>query len=258
VQTSLQLTDTTMRTSTRSDRHPDYGVMCLRTLRWGTITTPISRLVARYSGRRRIRLAGPLSRVCGRAVVGVGVGLALIIIAGTAMVDGPSASAEPSVPGADVSSPPPALTPVPSSLAAYARTTDGWTLTASANSETLTFLAPPDPARPTRDFIVGGVFNGTLRGPGDTTTPKPSGTIEVGYETHCLASGLIAAINPGFVKTEVLKQDFSGADVSTAIADFDVHVDCMGPALVRSYAVLTRTTNARNTIVAYYGVPTHV
>jgi MspA len=161
-------------------------------------------------------------------------------------------------PDADAMSSPPTPRPIPSSPAAVARTADGWTLTLSASNETLNFLAPPDPARPTRDFIVAGLFNGTLRGPGNTTTPRPSGTIEVGYETHCLASGLVAAMNPGYVKTEVLQQDFNGADVSTAIGDFNVHVDCMGPALVRSYAVLTRTTSATNTVVAYYGVPTHV
>ncbi|WP_085976562.1 MspA family porin [Mycobacterium sp. JS623] len=122
----------------------------------------------------------------------------------------------------------------------------------------MTFFAPPDPNLPTRDFIVAGLFNATLRGPGNATAPKPSGTIAVGYEAQCLAAGLIAAVNPGYVKTEVLERNFNGADLSTAIDDFNVHVDCMGPALVRSYAVLTRTTNATNTVVAYYGVPTHV
>jgi MspA len=256
VRTSAQLIDATVQFSPRYEHHPVDGVTHVRSLRRGMMTSPISRLGARCGSRSRIILAGQLSRICGR--VAVGVGLAIVLVTGTAMVDGAPASAEPTAPGDDALSAPSAPRPIPSSPAVSARTTDGWTLTLSANSETLTFLSLPYPARPTRDFIVGGLFNGTLRGPGNTTTPKPSGTIEVGYETHCLASGLAVAINPGFVKVEVVEQDFNGADPSTAIADFSVHVDCMGPALVRSYAILARTTNATNTVVAYYGVPTHV
>jgi hypothetical protein len=148
-----------------------------------------------------------------------------------------------------------AVVPVPSSPPATATTADGWTLTLSADTETLT-PAPLSPNVPARDFVVGGRFNGTLRGPRQTTTPRPSGTIEAGYQIHCLPSGLLAALKPSVTNVKVLKEDYNGADPSVAVTDYRVQVDCLGDAFIRSYAILTRTTNTANSVVAYYGVPT--
>jgi MspA len=57
------------------------------------------------------------------------------------------------------------------------------------------------------------------------------------------------------VNVEVVEDDFEGADPSVAMTNYRVHVDCMGPAVIRSYAILTRTTDGADAVVAYYGVP---
>ncbi|MCW1957998.1 MAG: MspA family porin [Mycobacterium sp.] len=59
---------------------------------------------------------------------------------------------------------------------------DGWTLTVSAKDETQTPVAPLTTAISTREYEVGGVFNGSLTG-GDGETPK--GIFEVGYQIGC-------------------------------------------------------------------------
>jgi hypothetical protein len=169
------------------------------------------------------------------------------------------AGAQPANPGpvGDVPPPPPAVVPVPSAPPATGQSADGWTLVVSANGETRTPAPPPDPAVPSRDFIVGGLFNGTLRGPNQASTPTPSGHIEVGYQVHCVPSGLLAAAaKPALVTVPVIKEEFTGANPSAAITAFRVQVDCLGPATIRSYAILTRVTNATDAVVAYYGVPT--
>jgi hypothetical protein len=88
---------------------------------------------------------------------------------------------------------PPGPVFVPSSPPATAKSTDGWTLTLSASGESQTPSSPQ-----ARDFIVGGLFNGTLRGPRQATTPTPSGTIEVGYQIECFGA-MMAASKPNVV-----------------------------------------------------------
>lgn len=58
---------------------------------------------------------------------------------------------------------------------------DGWTLTISAKDEVQTPVAPLTTAISTREYEVGGVFNGKLTG-GDET---PAGVFEVGYQIGC-------------------------------------------------------------------------
>jgi MspA protein len=53
----------------------------------------------------------------------------------------------------------------------------------------------------------------------------------------------------------VLSEEFESADPSAAVTDFRVQIDCLGQAFVRSYAVLTRSTDTVESVVAYYGVP---
>ena len=186
--------------------------------------------------------------------------LALVsaLCASTATLGAVPASADPASPDplAEVP-PPPAVVTVSSSPPATGRSADGWTLTLSANSESLTPAAPLDPALATRDFIVGGLFNATLRGPNQKATPTPMGTFEVGYQIQCVPSGMLAAaLKPAVTQVQVFKEDFTGADPSAAVTAFRVQVDCLGPALIRSYAILTRTTNTIDAVVAYYGVST--
>jgi hypothetical protein len=92
--------------------------------------------------------------------------LVAVLFAGAATLGGAQASADPASPDplADVP-PPPAVVVVPSSPPATGKSADGWTLVLSANSESLTPVPSPEPALATRDFIVGGLFTGTLRGP---------------------------------------------------------------------------------------------
>ena len=62
-------------------------------------------------------------------------------------------------------------------------TPDGWTLTLSARDETQRANAPLTTALSSREYVVGGIFDGTLRGPDDPE--EPQGTIEVGYQIGC-------------------------------------------------------------------------
>jgi hypothetical protein len=178
--------------------------------------------------------------------------VAALSMAGTQVADGARAWAEPADAIVGGTQGP---VPIPSSPPSTAKSTDGWTLTLTANSETMTPVAPLNTALPPREFIVGGLFNGTLRGSYQSTRPTPSGKIEAGFEIQCVPSGLLAALKPAAVNVKVVEDDFEGADPSVAITNYRIHVDCMGPAVIRSYAILTRTTDGADAVVAYYGVP---
>jgi MspA len=65
----------------------------------------------------------------------------------------------------------------------WAERTGGWTLSLAAKDETQLANAPLTTAVSSREYIVGGMFDGTLRGPDDPETP--SGTMEVGYQIGC-------------------------------------------------------------------------
>lgn len=59
---------------------------------------------------------------------------------------------------------------------------DGWTLRISAKDETQRVVAPLTTAISSREYVVGGVFNGAMTGgPGGT----PEGVFEVGYQIGC-------------------------------------------------------------------------
>jgi hypothetical protein len=72
---------------------------------------------------------------------------------------------------------------VPSPPAQTIVTPDGWTLSLSAKDETQVANAPLTTALSSREYIVGGMYDGTLRGPDDPETPR--GTMEVGYQIGC-------------------------------------------------------------------------
>jgi hypothetical protein len=63
------------------------------------------------------------------------------------------------------------------------KTPDGWTLTLSAKDETQLANAPLTTALSSREYTVGGMYNGKLSGPHDGE--EPAGTIEVGYQIGC-------------------------------------------------------------------------
>lgn len=86
----------------------------------------------------------------------------------------PVAATDPGAPPADdgkVVSSPPATTTSP----------DGWTLKLSAKDEVQRPIAPLTTAISTREYEVGGVFNGEVTG-GEAT---PAGVMEVGYQIGC-------------------------------------------------------------------------
>lgn len=178
-----------------------------------------------------------------------------VALAGATLVAPAPAMAEPV---ADAPPPPPAAVPVPSAEPATGKSADGWTLAVSANSETLTPVPPLTPELATRDFVVSGLFNGTLRSPNGGTAPTPSGTLEVGYQIQCVPSGMLAALKPAVTNVQVSKEEFQSANPSAVVSDYRIQVDCMGPALVRSYAILTRSTHSNDAVVAYYGISNEV
>ena len=88
---------------------------------------------------------------------------------GTATVA--AAEAAPPVDDGRVASSPPATTKAP----------DGSTLTLVGKDETQMPAAPLTTAISTREYIVGGVFNGSVKGIEET----PKGVLEVGYQIGC-------------------------------------------------------------------------
>jgi MspA len=85
----------------------------------------------------------------------------------------PEAAPPPPPPEGLVESSPPATTTSP----------DGWTLTLSAKDETQLVIAPLTTAVSSREYEVGGIFNGSLTGPEEDEPPH--GTLEVGYQIGC-------------------------------------------------------------------------
>jgi hypothetical protein len=183
------------------------------------------------------------------------IGVAVVALLTCAVItDAVPASADPD-PLVDASPPAPEEVWVPSSPPATATSTDRWTMTLSANNETQTPAAPLDPAEPSQDYVVGGVFSASLRAPdSETAPPPPSGTLEVGYQIQCVGGGLLADLKPNIVKVQVLKQAFTGFNPAAVVTAFRVQVDCVDQAMIRSYAILTRSATAAGAVVAYYGV----
>jgi len=166
-----------------------------------------------------------------------------------------AAEAAPPIDDGKVASSPPATTKAP----------DGATLTISAKDETQMPAAPLTTAISTREYIAGGVFNGSIKG---TETSK--GILEVGYQIGCgidmstsngvsltgtaginpsigyfgldfpgvLPDGLVPAIGanigggitvglkPGIINTvPVTKKEYKGAEPWVSISNFHVKID---------------------------------
>jgi hypothetical protein len=88
----------------------------------------------------------------------------------------PPPEAAPPIDDGRVMSPPPQTTSTP----------DGWTLTLSAKDETQRPNAPLTTALSSREYVVGGVYNGSVVAPEDSDDQsEPHGTVEVGYQIGC-------------------------------------------------------------------------
>ena len=183
--------------------------------------------------------------------------------------------------GRVISSPPATLT-----------ATDGATLTISATEETQQVVAPLTTAISTREYLVGGVFRGSVTGSGAT----PKGILEVGYQIGCgidmgtgpgillggnaggnASFGIAAvpglgvlpipnagvqaggsftvALKPGIVLTvPVTKKQYQGEAPRVSIRSYRVRIDgWVGESFIRSYAILARSTAERETILSWYG-----
>jgi hypothetical protein len=199
--------------------------------------------------------------------------------AGPAPTDGAPASDD----GKVVSGPPATLT-----------ATDGVTLTISASDEIQLPIPPLTTAISTREYVVGGVFRGSITG-----SAAPKGVLEVGYQIGCgidmgtgpgvllganlganASVGVIGfegaegvslipipnagitgggnvtvALKPGIVNTvPVTKKPFVGDAPRVSIRNFRVKIDgCVGESFIRSYAILARSTDERETVLSWYG-----
>jgi len=199
----------------------------------------------------------------------------------------------PPVDAADAAQPPVDDGRVPSAEPATTKTPDGWTLTVSSKDETQLPVAPLTTAVSTREYLVGGTFNGSLQGPGE-----PQGTLVAGYEIGCgidmststgvsltgtagitgslgasgpfgalptallpvvsvpIGGAITVALKPGIVNVvPVDKLDFKGPNPWVLVSNFHVRIDgCVGQSFIRSYATLTRHTDESDAVLSYAGV----
>jgi hypothetical protein len=198
----------------------------------------------------------------------------------------PLASADPAVEPVVADAPPPAAPPVEappaavpgepapppapaglveSSPPATTKSPDGWALTLSAKDETQTVIQPLTTAISTREYEVGGLFNGAMTGPEEAEPPH--GTLEVGYQIGCgidmstsngvlmsgslgltpglglaglgagagmpiptlltpISGSIAVALKPGIINViPVSKKEFTGADPWVMITGFRVKID---------------------------------
>jgi MspA len=199
------------------------------------------------------------------------------------MLTAPLAWAEPEVDPAPPVDDGRVVSPAP----ATTKTPDGWTITVGAKEETQMPVAPLTTALSSREYVVGGTFNGSIRGPGE----EARGVLEVGYHIGCgidmstsngvtltgsvgftagtvfssagavptvlapVSGGIAIALKPGIVNiVPVNKKEFKGADPWVMISSFHIKIDgCVGQSYIRSYATLTRSTEISDSILSYVG-----
>ena len=171
---------------------------------------------------------------------------------------------------------------------------DGVTLTVSGGDEIQIPVHPLTTAISSREYEVGGVFRGTITG----AEGPSKGFLEAGYQIGCgidMGSGpgvtfggnlgpfasiglvlptfgvpinggiafggtAVVALKPGLVNTvPVTKHPFQGSAPRVTVRNFRVKIDgCVGESFIRSYAVMVRSTEKRNTILAWYGATKRV
>ncbi|HNM86635.1 MAG TPA: MspA family porin [Mycobacterium sp.] len=70
-----------------------------------------------------------------------------------------------------------------------------------------------------------------------------------------VTSGVAIGLKPGIINiVPVSKKEFTGADPWVSVSGFHVKIDgCVGESFIRSYAVLTHSTDQSESIRAYYG-----
>jgi MspA len=188
----------------------------------------------------------------------------------------------PTDPVADAGPPPPPVDDghVASTPPVTTKFPNGWTLTVSAHDETERPVPSLTDEAGTREYIVGGVFNGSVHAPAGAGTPR--GTFEVGYQTACQTdtqppAHLTFGIGPDMASdlslfgasvittVPVAKKEFNGTDPWVMVSGFSIKIDggvnghthledaCVGQSFIRSYATLTASTDTSNVSQSYYG-----
>ncbi|MGE2833654.1 MspA family porin [Mycobacterium sp. SMC-4] len=175
---------------------------------------------------------------------------------------------------------------VPSGPPGTVVTPDGWEITVAGRDEVQVAVTPLTTALSSREYLVAGTFTGSVKGTG--SSELSGGTLEVGYQIGCGISlnvvklngsvGLTPSLNalgvldstrfpvsaqievfpqPGEVVTvQVTQKSFTGTDPRVTVKDAHIKIDgCVGQSFLRSYAILTSSTDTADDIVAYYGVP---
>jgi hypothetical protein len=173
-------------------------------------------------------------------------------------------------------------------------TRDGWTITVSANNESVEPVAALTGAPTSREYLVDGQFNAAVTGGGKSTLTGSA--LEVGFQIGCgivqdyvgdvatigatpgvgvpfisgslfpVSLGLSATnlvkidLRPGVVNiVPVTKQTFKGTSPRASITGFRVNIDsCDGQSFIRSYATFTNSTDDTDDVVNYLGVTTIV
>ncbi len=66
---------------------------------------------------------------------------------------------------------------------------------------------------------------------------------------------IVVSLKPGIVNAvPVTRKQFKGESPRVSIRNFRVRIDgCVGESFIRSYAILTRSTDQRETSLAWYG-----
>lgn len=87
----------------------------------------------------------------------------------------------------------------------------------------------------------------------DMVSPWPEGILPgVGAN---IGGGITIGLKPGIINLiPVAKKEFKGTEPWVMISNFRVKIDgCVGESFIRSYAVLTRSTDESEAVLAWYG-----
>jgi hypothetical protein len=231
--------------------------------------------------------------------------VAAVLVSATALLMSSSpASADPVPADSDMATPvaataapaatPPAADGRVASSPPSTSTLDGVTLTISAKNETQMPVLPLTTAISTREYVVGGVFTGSITG-----SAAPAGIFEVGYQIGCgidmstgggvlvggnvqgalgadlgivpalppivipIAGGGVGIngtlgvnLKPGIINTvPVTKKAYKGAAPEVEVSMFRVRIDgCVGESFIRSYATLANSAAEIEDIVSWFGI----
>jgi hypothetical protein len=230
--------------------------------------------------------------------------VAVLVSATALLMSSPPASADPVPADPDMATPiaataapaatPPAADGRVASSPPSTSTLDGVTLTISAKNETQMPVLPLTTAISTREYVVGGVFTGSITG-----SAAPAGIFEVGYQIGCgidmstgggvlvggnvqgalgadlgivpalppivipIAGGGVGIngtlgvnLKPGIINTiPVTKKAYKGAAPEVEISMFRVRIDgCVGESFIRSYATLANSAAEIEDIVSWFGI----